>query len=308
MNIKEELTCAALAHSSAVTIGIFDGVHIGHRHLISELTTSAKAQGLISVVITFTSHPAATLNPQCQIPLITPLEERLSLLRATGVDNVIPLAFTSELARMSAREFATMLIEHLHMHSAVLGPDATIGYRREVDAEGFKRLGEELGFAVTIIPPLILEGERVSSSTIRRTLASGNIGKVTCMLGRYFRLSGKVMPGSGRGKNLGFPTANILPSPCLALPADGTYATLTHIGTSSYPSVTNVGTQPTFNGGNRLIETHIIGFSGDLYSRELTIDVVYRIRGEQHFETMAALQKQISKDVDKALTILSKTA
>lgn len=299
MNIKEELRRLESPQATALSIGVFDGVHIGHKYLLSQLVASARSRAIQGVIITLTEHPAHVLNPVCNIPLITPLQERIRLLEDTGVDRVIPLPFTRELANMRAEAFLTLLQEYLHMQAVVLGHDASIGRHREADAEGIKRLGQRMGFEVSVASPLLLDGEIVSSSAIRKALASGVIEKANRMLGRYFRVSGRVISGSGRGKHLGFPTANVLPPPYLALPADGCYASITHVGAKSYASVTNFGTQPTFQGTGRLMETHLIDFDGDLYGCDIDVDLVYHIRDEYQFDTPTALQRQIKEDVEK---------
>jgi len=287
-----------------LTIGVFDGVHLGHRHLINTLTHKATELNLISGVVTFRYHPRLLLLPHPKPVQLTAFEERGNLLRNLGIVIVIPLTFTAELAKMSAREFVTLLKQHLRMQGLVIGPNFALGREREGNAAKLKALGEELDFTVEVILPLIIEGSLVSSTAIRESLAQGNIAETTKLLGRHFSLRGLVVGGVERGQSLGFPTANIDLNSDLALPSNGVYATRAHVTNRVYDSVTNIGNRPTFNENKRTIEVHLLDFAEDIYGEQLTIEFVERLRAEIKFTDSEELVSQIHKDIKQAKTIL----
>ncbi|MFH0914697.1 MAG: bifunctional riboflavin kinase/FAD synthetase [Chloroflexota bacterium] len=288
----------------AVTIGVFDGVHLGHKQLLSRLKELAAQKNLLTGVITFRQHPQEVLSPHKPLPCLTSLEQRIELIKAAGIDTVIPLSFTPEMANLTAREFVSLLKKYLRLKWLVIGPDFALGREREGSAAALSQLGKEMGFGVTAVPPMKIKGEVVSSTVIRKALAEGDMSKVRRLIGRPFRLKGTVVAGVGRGTGLGFPTANIQPKPELALPGDGVYATLAYVGDKTYPSVTNIGKRPTFKEKGRTIEAHLLDFQGDLYGQKLTLEVVERIRGEQRFASAEELQQQIKLDIEKAREIL----
>ncbi|MFO8010446.1 MAG: bifunctional riboflavin kinase/FAD synthetase [Dehalococcoidia bacterium] len=301
MSVLEELNATKLKGETALTIGVFDGIHPGHQHLINTLKAKADEVGLFSGVVTFGWHPKALLDPKTELPYLTSLEERIRLIKNLGIDHVVVLSFTSELADLSAEEFVQLLSQHLNMRALVIGPDFALGRGREGAIDVLRELGEKYDFSVDVVSPLKVGDKMVSSTAIREALARGEIRNVTQLLGRRFKLTGKVVHGDHRGgKLLGFPTTNLSVMRNQALPADGTYITLAHVGDKTYRAVTNIGMRPTFGPGERTIETHILDFDNNLYDQELSIELVKRIRGEMKFGSLDELKAQISSDVTLA--------
>ena len=305
MLVEEELARLSLDRDTLLTVGVFDGVHLGHKHLISQLVGKAEQENLLSAVVTFRQHPQQVLNPDTVLPFLTDPEERERLLRSEGVDIIVPLAFTAETSRLSARDFVGLLRRSLRMCGMVIGPDFALGKKREGDADALCALGREMGFSVTVVPPVVIDGEVISSTAIRQALSTGDIHKVKRLSGRNFSLRGKVVAGTGRGVTLGFPTANLDVGPEQALPADGVYAGWTDIDGGTFPSVTNIGTSPTFGDKQRRVEVYIMDYQGDAYGREIRVEFVERLRGEKKFDKVEELKKQIAEDVKKAATLLS---
>jgi len=302
--MEEELAGLAPDKDMLLTIGVFDGVHLGHKYLISQLKELALKQELLSGVVTFRQHPQEVLFPQTKLPFLTNITQRVNLLKNEGVDAVIPLSFTPELARLSAQQFLKLLQKYLRMLGVVIGPDFALGRNREGNTETLRRLGKEMGLGVTVVPPLIIDGEVVSSTAIRKALAQGDMEQVQQLVGRPFRLQGRVVTGAGRGLKLGFPTANLEIEAEQALPPDGVYVSQARINNRSYPSVTNIGKRPTFNNGERLVEVYLLDYDSELYGRELEIDLVERLRGEKKFENAEELRKQIAQDVKQGRALL----
>jgi riboflavin kinase/FMN adenylyltransferase len=191
------------------------------------------------------------------------------------------------------------------MRGLIVGPDFALGRNREGDAEKLRILGEEMGFSVEVIPPVVIDGFVVSSSTIRQALTEGDMKKVEKLIGRLFSLSGQVVSGDRRGRALGFPTANLDLRAEQALPSDGVYATITHTDDDFLPSVTNIGVRPTFGGNKRLVETYILDFEGELIGQKLTIDLVDKLRDEERFDNVEQLKAQMIRDVEQARQILN---
>ena len=304
MQVEKELARLSPDRDTLLTIGVFDGVHLGHRYLISRLKELAKQQGLLSGVVTFHQHPQEVLLPQTKLPFLTNLAQRTNLLKNEGVDAIITLSFTRELAQLSPRQFLGLLEKYLRMRGMVIGPDFALGQDREGNTETLRRLGQEMGFSVTVVPPIIIDGEVVSSTAIRNALAQGNMKRVQNLVGRPFSLHGRVIPGARRGVTLGFPTANLDIDPEQALPAEGVYVSWAHIDDQTYPSMTNIGQRPTFGGNERVVEVYLLDYHSDLYGRELTIDIIERLRSEKKFDTPEGLKKQIAEDVERGRAIL----
>ncbi len=308
MQVEKELAELSPEKDMLLTIGVFDGVHLGHKYLISQLKEHAKHQDLLGGVVTFRQHPPEVLLPQTGLPYLTSPAEKVSLLKNEGVDAVIILSFTRELARLSAKQFLVLLKKYLRMRGLVIGPDFVLGRNREGDADTLRTLGQNMGFSVTVIPPAKVDGEVVSSTAIRDALALGDIKKVIRLTGRPLSLQGHTTTGAGRGSEMGFPTTNMGFDPKKALPANGVYATWAYVDGKVYQSVTNIGTRPTFGNNERTVETHILNYQGNLYGRELKIDVVERLRDEKLFDTVEELKKQIAEDVKQGRAILSAQA
>jgi riboflavin kinase/FMN adenylyltransferase len=304
MQVEAELARFSPKRDMLLTIGVFDGVHLGHRHLIARLTELAKKQGLASGVITFSQNPKGVLSPQSQLPFLTDIERRIELIKDEGVDEVIPLTFTPELAALTPKEFLKLLKKHLRMKGLVIGPDFALGKNREGNTDVLRNLSEEMGFSLTVVPPLTIDGEVVSSTAIRQALAEGNMKRAQKLMGRPFRLHGRVARGDKRGAELGFPTANLEIGAEQALPADGVYTSRAFIDARAYPAMTNIGFQPTFGGDKRLVEVYLMDYRGDLYGRELAVEIIERLRGEIKFDSPEELKKQIAEDVKRGKTTL----
>ena len=307
MLVEEELARFSTRKDMLLTVGVFDGVHLGHKYLISKLLQQAGQRNLLSGVVTFIQHPEELLSPRTKLPFLTDIEERINLLKNEGVDVIIPLSFTAELAQLSARQFVSLLQKHLRMRGLVIGSDFALGKGREGDTDALQKLGQEMNFSVTVVPPLVINGEVVSSTAIRKALAGGDMRKVRELTGRPFSLQGKVVTGAGRGVGLGFPTANLKVGPEHALPPDGVYASWAHIDGKAYQSMTNIGKCPTFGDCERTVEAYLIDYRGNLYGRELKIDIVARLRDEKKFDTVEELKKQMAEDVKQGEIILNST-
>ncbi len=306
MLVEEELARAVPERDTALTIGVFDGVHLGHQFLIAKLREKAAAEGLVSGVVTFHQHPRLALEPQTQISCLSSLQERIRLLESLGVAHIVTLSFTPELSQLSAREFIALLKSYLRMRGLVIGPDFALGKGREGDGHALKALGEEFDFSIEVVSPRVWQGEVVSSTAIRGALSRGDVMKVSELLGRRFTLTGQVSKGDARGKILGFPTANIIPDQEQALPADGVYAVHACLDEGVYQAVINIGLRPTFGGGQRLVEAHLLDFEGELYGRELRIELVKRLRDEIKFSNADELKAQMTRDVAQAREMLKK--
>lgn len=303
MQVEEELAKFAPHRETVLAIGVFDGVHLGHRHLIEYLKRQALVRDHLAGIITFANHPQEIVSPQAPVSYLSSLEEKLNLLRQLDVGLIVPLSFNQELARLSARQFTELLQKHLKMRGIVVGPDFALGKGREGDVFALRSLGKEMGFTTDVVAPKIIEGEIASSTNVRRALAEGDINKVSMLLGRPYSLKGPVVHGYERGTSLGFPTANLEVKSNRALPADGVYVTRAYLGNDSYPSVTNIGTRPTFGQGDRTIEVFLLDFKGGIYGEELRIDIVEHLREEKRFADPAELMAQIGKDVERAREI-----
>ncbi|MGA7676795.1 MAG: bifunctional riboflavin kinase/FAD synthetase [Dehalococcoidia bacterium] len=305
MQIEKELAKVKPQKETLLTIGVFDGIHLGHQRLLTHLRDEARKKNWLSSVVTFKSHPKAVLSPENKLLWLSDMETRISLIRNLGIDVIVVLPFTSELARLTAQRFVQLLKEYLKMRGLIIGPDFALGRDREGDAEKLRLLGQEMDFSVEVIPPVVIDGQVVSSSAIRQALAQGDMKKAEKLFGRLFSLSGVVVSGDGRGRTLGFPTANLELKPEQALPSDGVYATIAHVGRELMPSVTSIGVRPTFGSGKRLVETHVIDYEGDLLGQRLTLDLVDKLRDEKCFDTAEELKSQMGKDVEQARKILS---
>ena len=304
MQIEQELAELSPGKDTMLTIGVFDGVHLGHKYLISRLKVLARQQHLLTGVVTFRQHPQAVLSPRTKIPFLTDLSQRINLLKNEGVEAVIPVSFTPELAQLSARQFVSLLKEYLGMRGLVIGYDFVLGRNREGTSDALRALGQDMDFTVTVMPAVKINGEVVSSTAIRNALANGDMRRVHKLSGYFFSLHGRVVTGSGRGVELGFPTANLAVNSGQAIPADGVYATQAYINDKAYPSMTNIGQCPTFGGCERTVEVYVLDYHGDLYEHEMKIDIIERLRDEKKFNNAEELKKQIAEDVKQGRAIL----
>jgi len=306
MEIEQELASITPQGETLLTIGVFDGVHGGHRHLLGRLQQRAAERNLLSGVVTFNPHPQSLLHPDDQLPWLSSLDDRVAILRQLGMNIVAVLTFTPKLARLSARDFMSMLKKYLRMRGIVVGPDFTLGRGGEGNISLLRILGDEMNFTVEVIPPYTINGEIVSSTLIRQALIKGDMRRVEKLMGRNFYLAGKVITSDKRGRLLGFPTANLDLKPQQALPNNGIYATITQIDGKRFPSATNIGTRPTFGEGKKMIETHLLDYKGNLYGKEIRVEFMQKLRDEQRFSSSEELKIQIEKDVREVKTILAK--
>jgi riboflavin kinase / FMN adenylyltransferase len=304
VSVEDELARFTPEEESALTIGVFDGVHLGHKQLISELTKRASQKKLLSGVVTFRQHPEGVITAGKKLPLLTDLPTRIKLIKDENVDFVVPLTFSSDLAAMDAKSFIIFLQKHLKMRALVIGSDFAFGKNRQGTITMLKNLSEEMVFSVTVVPPFVIDGEIVSSTVIRKALADGDMVKYHKMTGRYFSLHGKVVSGAGRGGGLGFPTANLEISKGHAIPPDGVYCGLAHINGEKYQTMTNIGENPTFGDNDRTIESFLIDYTGDLYGHALSVDFIAKLRDEKKFNNIDELKKQVASDVKRGKEIL----
>ncbi|MDA1349319.1 MAG: bifunctional riboflavin kinase/FAD synthetase [Chloroflexi bacterium] len=304
MRIDEELSSAATQQASLLTIGVFDGVHRGHRHLIARLMDRAAAMGTLTGVVTFRDHPAELLDAEFRPQYLTSLEERVKLLEGLGVDFVVPITFDLALSELRARDFIGLLQRHLHATGIVVGPDFAMGYKREGDVTALAEIGKEIGFSVAVVDLLREGSEDVRSTVIREVLARGDVSKASELLGRDFALAGRVVRGAGRGATLGIPTANLDVPDGMVVPGNGIYATRAHLRDGVRMAATSIGTRPTFDEGERTIEACILDFEGDLYGQQVRLEFVGRLRDEEKYDSVEALLEQIDRDVEQTRAIL----
>jgi riboflavin kinase/FMN adenylyltransferase len=293
--------------NSWLTIGSFDGVHLGHQQIIHQITAGAHHAGVPAVVLTFYPHPSVVLRgPRSSFYLTLP-EEKAAILSSLGVDLVVTHPFNRQVAATPPREFVQSLHQHLHFQQLWVGYDFALGRDRAGDIPYLQTLGQEFGFQVKVVSPVQAEGETVSSSRIRRHLEAGELAKANELLGRPFAITGKVVPGDGRGKTIGVPTANIETIAERAIPQAGVYACRVTWRGESYPAVTNVGVRPTFETElvPARVEAHIMDFSQDLYGEELKLEFIARLRPERRFESIDALVAQIHQDIEDGRRILA---
>ena len=288
----------------AVTIGNFDGVHLGHREIFRRVRELARAAGGVSVVVTFVPHPLRVVSPGKVLKLITNPTEKESLIEASGIDYLLEIPFDAAFAAVSAREFVErVLVGALGMEQLVIGYDYAFGRGREGNAELLRELGAIHGFCVELLPP-VTNGATVYSSTMVRNLVSeGDVKGVVAILGRHYSLSGTVVHGQHRGRGLGFPTANLETEDEL-LPAAGVYAVKARVGAELYDGACNIGTNPTFQNDRVSLEVFLFDFAGDLYGREVSLFFLERLRGERRFPDPEALKAAIAADVARCREIL----
>jgi riboflavin kinase/FMN adenylyltransferase len=279
---------------------VFDGVHRGHQHLVAQLVTEAQDEGLATLAVTFNPHPRTVLTPGTAVTYLTSLEERVELLQGLGLDAVAVLSFTSELSQLSPEDFLGLLTEELRMRLLIVGPDFALGRGRVGTVEAAQEIGARRGFRVAVAPLLEEDNAKVGSSAVREALSAGNVDLVSRLLGRPFSLRGPVVAGDGRGRELGFPTANIGVGLDHALPDYGIYVTRAYVRESTYQSCTSVGVRPTFHAtGRPVVETYILDFDEDIYGQEIRIDLLHRVRGEEKFQSADELIERMHRDVNE---------
>ena len=293
----------AIAGDAVATIGVFDGVHLGHQQLLRRVASAARDGA--AALITFDPHPRCVLAPSGCPASLTTVPERALLAARLGVPATIVLEFTAEFSRWSAASFCDRLVEAIDLRCLVVGPGFALGRDREGDERFLREYGAARGFDLEVMPPVERDGAPVSSGRVRSAIAGGRVDLAATLLGRFHRLAGRVEHGEGRGRSLGFPTANIAVEAGRCLPGDGVYATWLHAGDRWYPAATNVGVRPTFgSGGAMTVEAFVLDADLDLYGREVRLDFVERLREERAFPDPAALIAQMRDDVDTVRGIM----
>ena len=290
-----------------LTIGSFDGVHIGHQSLVQSMVTHANTVGLPSVVLTFYPHPSAFFRGRRPTFYINSPEEKAILLGDLGVDYIITQRFDHKLSQVSAGAFLDMLKIHTGFSHFWVGEDFALGHKREGDIHFLEKASADHQFQLHVVAPVLLGEEVVSSTRIRQALRAGDVASVATYLGRAFTVLGEVVVGSNRGKRLGFPTANLRVQEERAYPRSGVYACIAEVVGRHWPAVTNIGIRPTFEGtqGVDTIETHLLDFNDDLYRQEIKLAFIDRLRDEQRFSNPEALIAQIQTDIRRAREILN---
>lgn len=300
-----------VSDGTVVTVGAFDGIHLGHRALIAATIDRARQLRIPAVVLTFSTHPTVVLRPDRTPALLTTPDERLEAIAPLGIDRLVLMPFTRAVADLSAREFvARVLVEHLEIAHLVIGHDHALGRDRIGDAQELRRLGDECGFGVTVVQAVTADGGPVSSTRIRQALAAGNAGAAERLLGRPYWITGEVVRGEGRGRALGVPTANLDVPPGKLLPAAGIYAVRAWGGGWPGPrgGVFHLGPRPVFGDERRSLEAHVFDHHGDLYGRRLRIELITRLRDVTGFRSVADLVDAMHGDIDEARVVLASWA
>ncbi|HEY3941501.1 MAG TPA: bifunctional riboflavin kinase/FAD synthetase [Acidimicrobiales bacterium] len=301
--------CTPPVRGTAVTIGAYDGIHLGHRALLAELRRRADELGVSTAVVTFDRHPATVVRPDSAPLLLTDLDQKLELLGACGIDRTVVVPFDAARADETAEDFVTeVLVGDLGARLVVVGEDFHFGHGRKGNVEVLRDLGAQHGFSVTGVRLTGAAGDAVSSTRIRHLVAAGDVEEARVLLGRPLQLRGVVVRGDGRGGSaLGFPTANVALSPGLALPGEGIYAgRYERPDGTVHPAAISTGRRPTFyRDAPPLLEAHLIDFSGDLYDERARVSFVARLREDRKFDSVDALVAQMGRDVDRARELLA---
>jgi riboflavin kinase/FMN adenylyltransferase len=294
--------------ATVVTVGTFDGVHRGHRDVLDRLAARAAERGLRSVLVTFEPHPLEVVNPAAAPLMLTVGEEKREVLAESGIDYLAVVPFTPVLARYAAEEFVTKVLRgRFRMEHLLMGYDHGFGRNREGDVEVMQALGARDGFRVEVVAPVSIgDGRPISSTSIRRAVAGGDLERAAYALGRPYSLGGRVVPGAARGRGLGFPTINVAPpNPRKLLPPQGVYAVRVQTPGGSHGGMLNLGPRPTFGDQTVGIEAHLFDTSGDWYGAWVRVDFISRLRDTQKFSTPTALVEQLRRDEDDARRVLT---
>ena len=304
MLIDEEISPFKSSKPHTVSIGVFDGVHKGHKYFLSKLLSESIKSKTISTVITFKNHPLSLLNPNIPIENIIPLDDRIQMIKNLGIKSIIPVSFNQSLSQLTGKEFIDKIKSTIKISSLFIGPDFSIGKNRETNTSNIKLLSDELGFSIFEIPKLKENSLIIRSTSIRSLIAKGKVATASKILGYPFFIKGVVVKGLGRGKKLGFPTANIKIPHNLILPINGIYATYVNINNQKYIGATSIGNNPTFKETNKTIETFIIGLEDDIYNKNISLEFIHHIRDEIKFHSAQELSIQMSNDVKKIINLL----
>jgi riboflavin kinase/FMN adenylyltransferase len=293
-----------------VTVGFFDGVHQGHQRVVRRAVALARERGAAAVVLTFDPHPSEVVRPGTHPPLLSTAAHRTDLMEALGVDAVLVLPFTLELSKLTPEEFVRqVLVERLHVVAVVVGQNFRFGHKAAGTIEALVELGERYGFTAEGLPlaaPQEGGEQRFSSTDVRKMVLAGDVETAALRLGRPHRVEGIVVRGAQRGREMGFPTANVDTPPHTAIPADGVYAGWLVVDGDPLPAAISVGTNPTFDGTARTVEAYAIGRTDlELYGKYVAVDFLARLRGQERFDSMEALVKRMNQDVEEALGLLT---
>lgn len=293
---------AGIARGTVLTLGVFDGLHLGHQRIMQTVVEGARINKLVPTVITFDPHPRAVLHPENAPPLLQTLDQRLANFEVLGIEQAIVIRFDREFAATDAESFLEDIVhERLQAREVYLGKGFAFGKNRGGNIELLREMSKRLGFHADEVPEVRLRGQRISSSKIRQLLAEGKVNLARRMLGRPYGVEGQIIHGLKRGRTIGFPTANLKPHNRV-IPKFGVYATATLIEGKWRRSITNVGIRPTFDGDNEpSIESYIFDFDGDLYGDVLRVRFLHRIRDERKFSGIEELKAQIERDTQRAL-------
>lgn len=294
--------------NAVITIGTFDGVHLGHRTILQQVVAEAQKANGESVLLTFEPHPRKVLFPDAPLKLLTPLNEKIKSLSGEGIRHIVVVPFTPEFANMSAEEYVRdFLVAKFRPKVIVIGYDHRFGHDRTGGIETLERYAPVYGYEVKEIPAQTIDAAAVSSTKIRHALNEGNVGDAALMLGRYYTLKGAVIRGAQLGRTIGYPTANISPADAdQTVPARGVYAVLVNTGDATHKAMLNIGYRPTVSNEIALhIEAHLFDFNGDLYDKDLELRFVSRLRNEEKFPSLDALKEQLGKDKEAATTALA---
>lgn len=285
-----------------LTIGVFDGVHVGHQALISGAVRAAREQGLKAAVMSFDPHPDSVIFPDRPLLYLTDLPDKIAYIAELGADLLIIQPFTPDFARTPAKDFIARLVQLADIKEIHVGEDFAFGYKAQGNVAFLREIGLKYGFQVKSLAPLEVDGEVVKSSRIRNLILAGSVAEAARLLGRAPGLKGEVLHGDQRGRLLGFPTANLAIPDRFAVPANGVYATMTTFldseGERPRPSVTNIGTRPTFDNGVRSVETFVLDWTGDLYGQTIRVEFIQRLREERKFAGIEAIRSQLALDVE----------
>lgn len=304
MQILDNLFELNIPESSIATIGTFDGIHVGHQKILNSLVDSAKQNNLKSVVITFNPHPRKIIDEKNSVKLINTIEEKKEKLRTLGIDYLIIQKFDQKFSETEAEKFVEILKNNINIKKLIVGHDHRFGKNRNANINDLKKYGKELNFEVIEIDALEIEKVNISSTKIRLAIKEGNIQMANSYLGYNFFLSGKIIKGYSRGKELGFPTANLKIEEDKILPKNGVYLVKSIIDKQDFFGMMNIGYNPTFNNSSKKIETHFFDLNKDLYGELIKIELLEYIRDEKKFETVDDLIQRLKLDREKCLKLI----
>jgi len=293
---------AEIARPTVLTLGVFDGLHLGHQLIMSTVVERARAINAVPTVITFDPHPRAVLHPESAPPLLQTFDQKIEAFGVLGIEQTIIVRFTRDFAQLEAEDFLRDVVrDRLQALEVYLGRGFAFGRNREGNIELLRKVSEQLGFSAEEVPEVRLRGQRISSSKIRGLLAEGRVNLARRMLGRPYGVEGRVVRGAERGRDLGFPTANLRPENRV-IPRGGVYVTATLIEGVWRRSITNIGTRPTFENDSApvSVETYVMNWTGDLYNDVVRVRFLHRLRNERKFASIDELKQQIARDRDRA--------